>query len=204
MALLSAGSHPGAPWFGAHRSRAVVVAVVLFAGIFGLRLAVGDAEDVVSLFYALPIALVAMSCGLRCGAAAAAAGVALTVAWTVIDGIDLSALGWATRVLPLLLLGVLVGRAADDLEAARVTEQELLATQLREREAAEINDSIVQSLVAAKWLIESGEPDRGATHLGEAIERTQALVSELLRERPVTPGTFRRRTEVQTFEPGRR
>ena len=41
-------------------------------------------------------------------------------------------------------------------------------------------------------------------YLAESIERTQALVSDLLRDRPLTPGSFRRQTEVQPFEPGRR
>lgn len=200
MTPLAPGERPLVPWFGAHRARAVAVAGVLFAGIFGLRLVVGGVEDVVSLFYVLPIALLAMTCGFRCGTIAAAIGVALIVVWTVIDGVELSALGWSTRAVPLLLLGMLVGRATDRFEEARLVERELLATRLREREAAEINDSIVQGLVAAKWLIESGESERSVVYLAESIERTQALVGDLLRDRPMTPGMFRRRTEVQPLE----
>jgi hypothetical protein len=192
------------PWFGLHRSWAAAVAGLLFVGVFVLRLVVDQPEDVVSLFYVLPIALMAMTWGLRGGVIGAGTGVVLIVLWSAIDDVDISLLGWTTRVLTLVLLGTLLGLAADGLEAAHITERELLATQLREREAAEINDSIIQGLVAAKWLIESGEPDRGVVYLAESIERTQALVGDLLRDRPVTPGMFRRRTEVQPFEPGRR
>lgn len=192
------------PWFTPHRSWATAVAVALFAGIFGVRLTAGAPDDPISLLYALPIALLAMTWGLRGGAAGSLVAVALVVGWVVLDGIELSAVGWSSRIVPLALLGLLVGSATDGLERARVTEQELLATQLREREAAEINDSIIQGLVAAKWLIESGESERGVVYLSESIQRTQALVGDLLRDRPVTPGMFRRRTEVQPFEPARR
>ena len=119
---------------------------------------------------------------------------------TVIDDVTLTPLGWAIRVLSLGLLGILVGLAADGLEEARRTERELVATQQREREAAEINDSIIQGLVAAKWLLESGDEERSLAYLTESIERTQALVGDLLRQGPLTPGMFRRRTEVEPYE----
>lgn len=204
MVSRSPGSRLSIPWFGTHRAWAAAVVVALFLGVFVLRLAVEGADEVVSLFYVLPIALAAMTWGLRGGLLGAGAGVSLVVAWSVIDDVSFSALGWSTRVVPLALLGVLLGLAADGLEQARLTERELLATQLREREAAEINDSIIQGLVAAKWLVESGECERSVVYLAESIERTQALVADLLRDRPFTPGMFRRQTEVQPFEPGRR
>ena len=204
MRPLSAGHRLSIPWFGAHRTWAGGVVAVLFLGIFALRLAAHGDDEVVSLFYVLPIALAAITWGLRGGVIAAGTGLSFVFAWTVIDDVTLSPLGWSTRVLPLALLGVLLGLAADGLEQARLTERELLATQLREREAAEINDSIIQGLVAAKWLIESGECERSVVYLAESIERTQALVADLLRDRPFTPGMFRRQTEVQPFEKGSR
>lgn len=198
------GRRLSVPWFGLHRSWAAAVAGLLFVGVFVLRLVVDRPEDVVSLFYVLPIALMAMTWGLRGGVIGAGTGVVLIVLWSAIDDVDISLLGWTTRVLTLVLLGTLLGLAADGLEAAHITERELFATQLREREAAEINDSVIQGLVAAKWLIESGEADRGVVYLAESIERTQSLVGDLLRDRPLTPGMFRRRTQVQPFETGRR
>lgn len=197
---LASGDPASVPWFGLHRSWATAVAAALFAIVFAARLMVSGVEEPISLFYVLPIALVAMAWGLRGGLVSASVGLALVVAWTAIDDVTLTPLGWAIRILSLGLLGLLVGRAADELEEARRTERELVATQQREREAAEINDSIIQGLVAAKWLLESGEQERSLVYLTESIERTQALVVDLLRQGPLTPGMFRRRTEVEPYE----
>jgi hypothetical protein len=197
---LAFGDRPSAPWFGLHRGWATAAAAVLFSVVFIVRLVISGVEEPVSLFYVLPIALVAMAWGLRGGLVSAGAGIALVGVWTVIDDVTLTPLGWAIRVLSLGLLGILVGLAADGLEEARRTERELVATQQREREAAEINDSIIQGLVAAKWLLESGDEERSLAYLTESIERTQALVGDLLRQGPLTPGMFRRRTEVEPYE----
>ena len=88
----------------------------------------------------------------------------------------------------MLLLGVLLGSAADRLRAAAEVEKALVGARLRVREAAEINDSIIQGLSVAKWWLEAGDRDRGLALLTETIETTEALVGDLLRGRPLQVG----------------
>jgi hypothetical protein len=59
-------------------------------------------------------------------------------------------------------------------------ERDLIESEISQREAAEINDSIVQGLAAAKWAFEAGASDRGLEVLDETIRTSQALVSDLL------------------------
>jgi hypothetical protein len=69
------------------------------------------------------------------------------------------------------------------------TRQALFAAQLREREAAEINDSVIQGLVAAKWSIEAGQIERGLDALTDTIATTESLVAALLRNQPLPQGS---------------
>ncbi len=170
------------PWVAA------IVAGSLFVGVFVLRLAVHGTSDHITSLYVLPIALLAVAFGQRVGAYAGAAGVALLVVWVAVDQVTLTPLGWLWAAAPLLLLGVLVGQAADRLRTAAATEEALFASRLREREAAEINDAIVQRLAAAKWAFEGGQHDRGVEVLTETIETAEALVTALLRGEPFLHG----------------
>ena len=102
-----------------------------------------------------------------------------------IDGVAADPLGWLGRVAPIMLLGFLVGGASDQLRAAAQTKQALFTAQLREREAAEINDSIIQGLAAAKWSMEAGEIERGLDALTDTIATTESLVAALLRNQPL-------------------
>ena len=170
------------PWFRVHRGAAAGVSVALFAGVSGLRLAVDDPAEPVTLLFCLPIALLAVTFGRRVGTFAGAAAIALVALWTWTVGVQLSPLGWVSRAVPMLLLGVLLGDAVERLlsyERERVTVE---AVALRHREAVEINDSIVQHLAAAKWAIEAGRNDRALEILGGTVESAQRIVSELLRD----------------------
>jgi hypothetical protein len=168
------------PWFRRYPGLAVAAALVLIAGITVLRFSAGDETDAAGLLYALPVALLAIAFGLRAGLLAALACLALLVAWVGTTDGAFTPLGWFARVVPLLLLGVLIGRASDGLrEAARVATR-LAVAQARQRDAAEVNDTIVQHLSAAKWMFERGANDDGITEVEVAITAGQSLVSELL------------------------
>ena len=156
----------------------------LYTVVFVMRLTI-HGTDPITVFYIFPVALLAMTYGSRCGVAAGMIGVVLIVAWGAIDSVAADPLGWLGRVAPIMLLGFLVGRASDQLRAAAQTKQALFAAQLRAREAAEINDSIIQGLAAAKWSMESGEIDRGLELLTDTIATTESLVAELLRDQPL-------------------
>jgi hypothetical protein len=159
----------------------LAVAGALFAGVLSLRLLAGDAADAYSMLYVFPVALVATTFGMRAGTAAGLLAVALIAVWAAADHVSLAPVAWASRVLPILLLGVLVGEATDRLRRTEAERRELEATALLHREAIEINDSLVQGMAAAKWSLEAGSVDAGLRVLDDTIARGQDLVSGLIR-----------------------
>lgn len=168
-------------WFRRRPRVALAVAGTLFAAVLALRLLSGTPVDAYSLLYALPVALVATTSGLRGGILAGVIAVGLTVLWAVLQDVSLTPTGWASRVLPLLLLGVLLGHATDRDRRAERERRRLQAAALLHREAIEINDSLVQGMAAARWSIEAGEVDRGVDILDRTIVQAQDLVSDLIR-----------------------
>ncbi len=172
--------------FARRRRAAVMLAIGLFAGIFAARLTIHGTEPI-TVFLIFPVALLAMAFGLRAGIVAGLIGVVLTFAWVALQGVSLSTLGWAGRIVPTLLLGVLVGWTTDREHLATQTQEALFEARLREREAAEINDSIVQHLAAAKWTMEAGETEKGLTMLADTIATSESLVAALLRREPLPP-----------------
>jgi hypothetical protein len=158
----------------------MMVAGGLFAAVLSVRMFAGSPVDAFSMLYALPVALVATTSGLRAGVAAGLTSVALTVFWAVVREVSLTPSGWASRVLPLLLLGVLLGHATDRLRLAELGRQRLESAAVLHREAIEINDSLVQGMVSAKWLLEAGQVDAGNQILAQTIVRAHDLVSGLI------------------------
>jgi len=180
------------PWFWHHPRLALVVAAALFAGVLVLRLSVAGVDDAISVLYVLPVALLALTFGFRIGVAAGVAAVGLLVAWVIHGDETLSALGWISRVTPLLLLGALAGIASDRMREADRTQRYAMAVALLQREAAEINDSIFQGLAATKWMLEAGEVERGLATLEQTMVTAQQLVSRMLGSDSVLPGDLRR------------
>jgi hypothetical protein len=172
---------PRDPWFRRHPSVALVVAGVLYVAILSLRLLAGRPADAYSMLYALPVTLVAITFGVRAGLAAGLTAVAFTVLWVVLQGVSLSLSGWASRAVPLLLLGVLLGDASDRLRRAGDAQRRLEAAALLHREAIEINDSLVQGLAAARWSLEAGREEAGLRILDVTIAQAHELVSDLIR-----------------------
>ena len=178
----SAGGSPvQGPWFRTHPRATVAVAAALFVVVFVLRLTVGTVTDVVSMLYTLPIALLAVAFGLRAGITAGVVGVALVVAWDLVAHASISPIGWMSRAVPLLLLGGLLGDAADRLRRADAHRRRLAAAAERHRDAVEINDTVVQGITAAKWALEAGNVEGGLAILSDTLRTSQRLVSDLLR-----------------------
>lgn len=159
----------------------VAVAGLLFAAVLAIRLFAGDANDAYSMLYVLPIALLATTFGIRAGAAASLLAVALVGVWSAIDEVSLGVTGWVTRVVPLLLLGVLLGESTDRTRRAELERRRLEAAALLHREAIEINDSIVQGMAAAKWSLEAGRIEAGLHTLDQTMSKAHQLVSDLIR-----------------------
>lgn len=176
-------SFPSAPWFQRRRSVTVGVALALFAAVFWLRLQRGDdTGEAITLLFVLPIALLAVAFGVRGGVMSGLFGVALVVVWVQAEDIHLTLTGWASRIIPLLLLGALLGHAVDQLRRAEAERHALAAAALLHREAIEINDTLVQGMAAAKWSLESGRLEAGLSTLNHTIGLGHRLVSGLIRE----------------------
>ena len=168
------------PWFRRRPRAAVAVIAVLSVAVTVVGFAVGSEADAGTLLYALPVTLTAVTFGRRAGIAAAVAATVALGAWVVAADVTLSPIGWLARILPVALLGGLVGHATDALEAAVRTHCALQAAEGRRRDAAEVNDSVVQRLAVAKWRAEAAGADDAAELIGEAMEVTQDLVASLL------------------------
>ena len=74
----------------------------------------------------------------------------------------------------------------------------LSEAQLRQIQAREINDEIVQRIVVAMLAFELGESDRATNALQSTLATARRLVTGLLGEGPVEPGTLRRSTSAET------
>jgi hypothetical protein len=133
------------------------------------------------MLYILPVALAAATFGRRAGLAAGVLAVALIGVWVAARGVHLSPTGWATRVVPILLLGFLLGGAMDRLRQAEADRSRLERAALLHREAIEINDSLIQQMTAAKWAFEAGQTESGMRILTGALSHAQQLVSRLIR-----------------------
>jgi hypothetical protein len=171
----------GGPWFGGRPVLTVAVAVALFAAVLALRFAV-DTQDPITLLFCLPVALLAMAFGLRAGLLAGLTGTLLIALWVNVRQVDVSALGWATRIVPILLLGVLLGDAVDRLHRSEEKRRVLESAAQRHRDAVEINDSVVQRLSAAKWALEADHTARALEIITQTLDVTQSLISDLLRD----------------------
>ncbi|MFA5566577.1 MAG: hypothetical protein WC184_11190 [Acidimicrobiia bacterium] len=168
------------PWFRRHPSMAIWATTALFCAVFALQWATADVNDAVTVLFVFPIALVALAFGVQAGVGSAFIGVALMAIWVWLSDVHMPALGWAARILPMLLLGFLIGHASDMQRRAEILETDLAVSRERQRDAAEINDTLVQSLVVAKWKLEAGDVDAGIEMIETTIHDAEALVASLL------------------------
>jgi K+-sensing histidine kinase KdpD len=171
------------------------VALALFVGVSILEWFNDVSGHAIAVLYVLPIALLAVAFGLRGGLVAAAAGFALFAVFEVLHSSgDIDADGWVVRAVAMFLLGGLLGRATDQAvasEAAALAEQrrrhQLEESNHRYGEAMEISDSLLQQMVAAKWMVEQGRSDQAVDVLTATIERGEQIVAALLPKRVSVP-----------------
>lgn len=185
MSEARAGANPEdgrTPWFAGRPHWTLGVAGSLFALVLTLRLSIEAPAEAVNLLYTLPIALVALAFGRTAGIAAGLLAVGLVAVWVVLRDVDLSLVGWASRAVPLLLLGGLLGDASDRLAAANAHAAALEAAAQRHRDATEVNDTLVQGMAAAKWSLEAGRHEAGLKTLGDTLTLGHELVSKLMRD----------------------
>jgi hypothetical protein len=181
------GADAVAPWFHRRRGLTIAVASALYALVLGLRWLV-DAPEPITLLFCFPIALLAVAFGLRAGLLAGLGGIVLLAVWASVDGVELSFWGWVTRAAPMLLLGGLLGHAADQLRRSEAERNRLMAAAQRHRDAVDFNDRVVQELAAAKWALEAGHAGRGLDILMNTLDAAQDMVSQMLRDADVGAG----------------
>ncbi len=88
-----------------------------------------------------------------------------------------------------------------DVSERRRAEQDrrlLSEAQMRQTQAREINDEIVQRLVVAQMAFELGEHDRVNDALQTTLETARHLVTDLLGDGPIEPGTLRRTSSAES------
>ncbi|WP_350275710.1 hypothetical protein [Kribbella sp. HUAS MG21] len=173
---------PRDPWFRLHPRTALGVAGGLYVAVLLLTVLAGTPGDDYFLLYVFPVALIAIAFGWRAGVGAGLAAVAFVIVWVVVRDVELSPTGWVAHVAPMLVLGLLLGTAADRLRAAEAARVEVEAAALLHREAIEINDLLVQGMAAARWSFQAGQVDAGLKILDETLGQAQELVSALIRQ----------------------
>jgi hypothetical protein len=171
---------PVEPWFHRRPGLAVAVASALYAVVLGVRWLVAGPEPI-TLLFCFPIALLAIAFGLRAGLLAGSGGICLVAIWASVSGNELSFWGWVTSAAPMLLLGGLLGHAADQLRHSEAGRNRLMAAAQRHRDAVDFNDGVVQELAAAKWALEAGHTERGLDIVTSTLDAAQDMVSQMLR-----------------------
>jgi len=175
------------PWFVERPRLTVATCVVLGLVAVAMMAAGGDVAMNAPLLLCLPIALLATTFGLRGGLLGAAASAALIACWAVAGHLGLGPVGWVARVGPLALLGLLLGDATDRLRRAEGARVRLAEAERRHREAVQLNDTIVQSLSAAKWALEGRDLTGGLAIVDETLTQSNRLVSDLIRGARLRP-----------------
>jgi PAS domain S-box-containing protein/putative nucleotidyltransferase with HDIG domain len=92
----------------------VAVVALLFLGIFVARLSDSNPRGGETLFYAVPVGMLALRFGLRGGLVGALLGFACVVGWAQLDHeVTLQVLGYLNRGVSFLMVGTLVGVSVD-------------------------------------------------------------------------------------------
>lgn len=181
------------PWYRRHPCAAVAVAALLFVAVSAVRALDTRVGDAGTLLFVLPIALMAVTFGLRGGVVTASVAYSIFVLFALFDSTGfLGFEGWVAQAVAMFVLGALLGRAIDLSRAAawQTLEQQrhqymLMDQNRRYAEGIEISDSLLQNVAAAKWLMEQDHVTEAARLLAEAMERGQRMVGQLLPEQTV-------------------
>ena len=108
----------------------LATAAATTAGIVAGRQASTSPSDGLAFLYAVPIALVALECGVCAGVGMALACLALTGLWIETRQVHVGAVGVTTRAVTLLAVGAIAGRFADRMRAGRSRQLQLLESGL--------------------------------------------------------------------------
>ena len=102
---------------GRGRSLLAALAVLLFIGIFGLRLLEGNPNEVILILFVIPIILIAFEAGIRGGTLAAGVSLILVVLWAETHGAEIGMVGYISRGVAFTGAGVTTGYLAQRLRS---------------------------------------------------------------------------------------
>jgi hypothetical protein len=162
--------------------RGVTLAVVaaLFATIFIVRFAYGDAKDALTVLYVVPISVVAVRFGMKAGLAAAGLAMLLLAIWVIAEDPDIGAVGLVSRAVGFVVAAGLVG----------FLEERMRSAQARAHALA-VHDDVLQDLMVARYALDEGDHDAVRAAIDQASEGARALVEAELPDK-IEPGDLRR------------
>lgn len=174
------------------RSVALIMVVALLTAVTVLRWFVDGAGQAAALLYVVPIALSALRFGRRGGLGAAGFGIiAFVVLETVRAKGDVDVIGWVGPLLAMALMGGLVGHlsaaAARAERARRLQDHQLDELREARHAAVEAGDSLVQHVVAARWMLEAGRNDEALVALDATVAQGMGHLSAALPGSPDEP-----------------
>ena len=187
MPTLVAGLRGTGPWFVERPRMTLATAAALGLAAVAMMASGGDLALNAALLLCLPVALLATTFGLRGGIGGSGVAALLLTTWTAVGHTGIGPVGLVARVGPLVLLGLLLGDAMDQLRRAEVARLRVEEAERRHREAVQLNDTIVQSLSAAKWALEARDLDGGLAIVDETLVQSNRLVSDLIRGARLRP-----------------
>jgi hypothetical protein len=157
-----------------------IVALLLYAVILLLLYVVTAPRTGISVLLVVPVALLALTNGLRGGLVGAVLAVVVWGVWAVTTSPTPGLSGWTTRLIAWVVVGVIVGRYED-------TDRASLRRRMDERYAVEVHDRVVQALVLAHYQLATGE-DAGHA-VNRALDGAKDIISSRLGD--VAPGDLR-------------
>jgi glucose-6-phosphate-specific signal transduction histidine kinase len=159
------------------RRSALVVAGVLFAVVFALRMTLSDPGDGILFLSIVPIALLASEYRVAGGLVGATLAAVLLIAWIATMDVDLGVAGFATRLVTFFLVGVGVGLATGSRVDREARMRDLVEAEQRHIAALRIHDEVVQSLTVAKMALEMEDQPRALHALDDALTNARAVVA---------------------------
>ena len=173
------------------RRRALVVAGLLFAVVFALRMTFSDPGDGLLFLAIVPIALMASEYRVVGGVVGGAIATILLVVWVTTMDVDLGSAGFVTRVLTFFLVGIGVGLATGSRVDREARMRDLIEAEQRHIAALKIHDEVVQSLTVAKMAFEMDDHPRTIRALEDALTNARAVVAS---DVTAEGGSFRKAT----------
>lgn len=166
------------------RPARLALAIALCAAVTAGRFASDNAGDAVGILFVVPVAMVALDFGWRGGLVAGAVGTLITATWAAVEHQHLTIVGYTSRTIAFIVVGVLVGvmtaqRERSVRDAARwfSMSNDLLCTANFQGYFTDVNESWTTLLGHSREAL-LAEPSESFVHPDD-VERTRAATAGL-------------------------